>query len=124
MSDYSAQRFLKRRSAEDGLALVIAAHAATRRLYCDVLRFWTNCPLRGCGRYRRCVGDPRQCLHRGLIHVPQAQRLRARAEVIAGGPRRLPPGSHMEWQVRQCDFTAVAIWPESRPERSRDARSR
>jgi hypothetical protein len=114
-SDYSAQRFLKRRCVEDGLALVVAAHAATRRLYCDVLRFWTSCRSRGCGRHRRCLGDPQKCLHRGMMHVPRAQRLRARATVIAGGPRRLPPASHMEWQVRQYDFTAVAVWPESQP---------
>jgi hypothetical protein len=111
MSDYSTQRFLKRRSAEDGLALVIAAHAATRRLYCEVLRFWTSCRSRSCKRHRRCLGDPRQCLYRGMMHVPQAERLRARAAVIAGGPHRLRPASHMEWRVRQCDFTAAARWP-------------
>ena len=111
VSDYSAQRFLKRRNLEDGLALANAAHAATRRLYCDVLGFWTRCASRGCQRHRRCVGEPGQCLQRGMNDVPAPLRLAARAAVIAGGPRRLPPASHMEWQVRQCEFAEIASWP-------------
>jgi hypothetical protein len=107
------QDFLKRRSFDEGYALIDAAHDATRRLYCDVLRFWRGCSLASCKRHRRCCGDARQYLMRGLIFVPQSQRLRAQQLVIAGGPRRAAPASHAEWYVRRSEFKSVVTWPES-----------
>jgi hypothetical protein len=49
-------------------------------------------------------------LQRGLLFVPQSRRLRTRQQVIAGGPRRLPPASHMEWQVRREALQTVLSW--------------
>ena len=104
------QSFLKRRSFAQGKALLDLAHIATRRLYCDSLRFWRSCPGRPCKRHRRCLGDPTNCLLRGLIFVPPSMRLRARKRVIAGGPRRIPPASHCEWQIRRATFQEVVSW--------------
>jgi hypothetical protein len=104
------QKFLKRRTFDEGRTLVDQAHIATHRLYCDVLRFWRRCSLKSCKRHRRCVGEPTSCLMRGLIAVPQARRLKAQEDVIAGGPRRIPPATHIEWAVRRTEFAKVASW--------------
>jgi hypothetical protein len=105
-----ASNYDKRRSFEEGRALVDAAHVATHRLYCDALAFWRRCPKRPCKRHRRCVGEPTGCLMRGLPLVPEGERLRAQSEVIAGGPRRIPPATHIEWQVRRTALAAVVSW--------------
>ena len=100
------QDFLKRRTFTEGYALT----DATFRLYCDVLRFWRRCSWRACKCHRQCRGDPFECLPRGLIFVPQSRRLRAQQEVIAGGPRRHPPASHIEYQVRRTALQTVLSW--------------
>ena len=104
------QNFLKRRTFEQGRAEFDAAHSATQRLYCDVLKFWRACSLRSCKRHRRCRGEPGQCLMRGLIRVPPSRRLTARQGVIAGGPRRIAPLTHVEWLTRRADLRTVASW--------------
>jgi hypothetical protein len=102
--------FLKRRSREDGLAQVDAAHVATHRLYCETLKFWRRCALRGCKRHRRCLGEPTGCLMRGLPAVPHAERLTAQQQVIAGGPRRIAPATHIEWCLRRTELATVTRW--------------
>jgi hypothetical protein len=87
-----------------------AAHIATHRLYCDALRFWRHCPMRPCKRHRRCLGEPTGCLMRGLPAVPQPQRLKAQQEVIAGGPRRIAPATHIEWYLRRTELATVVSW--------------
>ena len=104
------QDFLKRRTFTEGYALTDAAHVATFRLYCYVLRFWRRCSWRACKRHRQCRGDPFECLPRGLIFVPQSRRLRAQQEVIAGGLGRKPPASHIEYQVRRTALQTVLSW--------------
>jgi hypothetical protein len=105
-----ADIFLKRRSAEQGWAQVDAAHIATHRLYCETLKFWRRCALRACRRHRRCLGEPTGCLMRALPFVPPAERLRAQDEVIAGGPRRLAPATHIEWCLRRTELATVTRW--------------
>ena len=105
-----APDYEKRRSFAEGRALVDAAHVATHRLYCDVLAFWRRCSRTPCKRHRRCVGEPTGCLMRGLPSVAEAKRLRAQAEVIAGGPRLIPPATHIEYQVRRTALAAVVSW--------------
>jgi hypothetical protein len=114
------QDFLKRRSFMEGRALIDAAHLVTQRLYCDALRFWRRCSRPDCKRHRRCCGAPTRCLMRGLIFVPPSQRLRARRQVIAGGPRRIAPASHIEWVIRRADFVSVASWQFTPREEPRD----
>jgi hypothetical protein len=104
------QNFLKRRTFEQGLAEVDAAHIATQRLYCDVLGFWRRCAKRGCKRHRRCLGEPTGCLMRGLPAVPPTLRLKAQKEVIAGGKRRIPPATHMEWSIRRSELATLMSW--------------
>jgi hypothetical protein len=105
-----AAKFLKRRSFEEGRALVDAAHIATHRLYCDALSFWRHCSMRTCKRHRRCLGEPTRCLMLGLPSVPQVERLKARQEVIAGGPRRIPPATQIERTVRCTALATVVSW--------------
>jgi hypothetical protein len=104
------KRFTKRRSVEDGLKLADAAHEATWRLYCEVLRFWRACKVRKCRRHRRCLGNAAGCLLRGLPSVPYEQRLAAAKEVMRGGPRRLQPATHLEWVVRREPLAALTSW--------------
>jgi hypothetical protein len=104
------QSFLKRRSFEQGKTETDAAHIATHRLYCDALAFWRRCSLRTCRRHRRCLGEPTGCLMRGLPYVPPSRRLRAQKQVIAGGPRRVPPATHIEWYVRRTELATLVSW--------------
>jgi len=102
--------FLKRRTFEQGRAAIEAAHVVTQRLYCDALRLWRRCKRRTCSRHRRCAGEPFRCLLRGIIHVPSSRRLRAQQQVIAGGRRRIPPASHVEWTVRRSELKTLIDW--------------
>jgi hypothetical protein len=104
------QKFLKRRTFEEGQAMVDAAHIATHRLYCDALAFWRRCAGKPCKRHRRCAGEPTGCLVRGLPFVPQAARLNAQKEVIAGGPRRIAPATHIEWSLRRTALATLVSW--------------
>jgi len=42
--------------------------------------------------------------------VPPAERLKARQEVMAGGPRREATATHIERAVRQSALEAVLAW--------------
>ena len=102
--------FTKRRTVDEGLALSDAAHAAVWRLYCEVFKFWRSCRVKKCRRHRRCLGEPAPCLMGGLSSVPEAQRRAAAAIVIAGGPQRMPPATHMEWRLRREPLPLVMAW--------------
>jgi len=104
------KQFLKRRTVDQGIKLADDAHAAVWRLYCDVFRFWRWCFAKPCKRHRRCSGEPARCLMQCLPSVPPAERPKARMKVIAGGPRRIPPASHMEYLVRRQELPALTAW--------------
>jgi hypothetical protein len=100
----------KRRTFEQGKAEIDAAHVATCRLYCDALRLWRRCGLRPCQRHRRCTGDAIDCLGENHYLIPPSRRRRAQKIVIAGGPRRLAPATHIEWVVRRNSFAELLRW--------------
>lgn len=103
--------YLKRRSFDKGFAEVNAAHQSTFRLYCDCLALWRRCTKRSCRRHRCCLGDkPGDCFSRALPFVHPARRIVARKTVIAGGPRRVAPATHIEWFVRRLDLVALMKW--------------
>lgn len=106
----AAKAFLKRRSFAQGKQLADDAHAATWRLYCEVFAFWRRCRLKPCRRHRRCTGEPASCLMRGLPAVTAAERAAAEKAVVAGGPRRVKPASHMEYIVRRQPLAALTTW--------------
>jgi hypothetical protein len=106
----SEKIFTKRRSVEDGLKLADAAHEAVWRLYCEVFGFWRACSAKKCRRHRRCLGEPAQCLMRGLPSVPPALQLAAAKEVAEGGPRRVPPATHLEFVARREPLAALTSW--------------
>jgi hypothetical protein len=106
----SEKNFTKRRTVEQGLQLADAAHAAVWRLYCEVFRLWRSCSGKKCRRHRRCLRAPAGCLMRGLRSVPEQRRLTAANEVIAGGPRRIAPATHLEWVVRREPLPALTSW--------------
>ena len=47
---------------------------------------------------------------RGLPAVPPAARDAAAKAVIAGGPRKIPPASHMEYVVRRQPLPFLTTW--------------
>ena len=104
------KQFLKRRTFAQGKGLADDAHAATWRLYCETFRLWTSCRLKPCKRHRRCCGEPAACLMRGLPSVPPAERAAAEKAVVAGGPRRIPPATHMEYVVRRQPLASLVAW--------------
>ena len=106
----TAKDFQKRRTYEQGRALLDAAHLAVQRLYCDAFGFWRRCRHKPCRRHRRCCGNQAACLMQGLPFVPPAERVKAEQEVIAGGRRRVPPASHAEWVVRRSALRDLISW--------------
>ena len=106
----TAKAFLKRRSFDEGKKLADDAHAATWRLYCEVFAFWRKCESKPCRRHRRCCGEAAACLMRGLPTVPAAEREAAEKAVRAGGPRRIPPATHMEYVVRRQPLPLLTAW--------------
>jgi len=102
--------FLKRRTYEEGRALMDAAHLAVYRLYCDAFGFWRSCKKGPCRRHRRCCGNQAACLMAGLPFVPPAERVKAEKEVITGGARRVPPATHAEWVVRRSALRDLVSW--------------
>ncbi len=106
----SAKDFNKRRSVEAGLKLADAAHEATWRLYCEALALWRGCRNKKCRRHRRCLGEAAACLLRAQPTIPQARLMEAEKEVMAGGPRRVPPATHLEWIVRRPPLPSLTRW--------------
>jgi hypothetical protein len=103
--------YLKRRTFEQGLAEVNAAHMMTFRLYCDSLDLWRRCRSRTCARHRCCLGgEPKACFTYALPYVHPQRRIEARRQVIKGGPRRIAPATHIEWFVRRQDLKELMRW--------------
>ena len=77
-----------------------AAFAAIRRLYAEALPLWRSCPRGYCRRHKACSGEASTCLKRGWPLMPAELQRLAFDQVMAGGPRRLPPATHTEWHLR------------------------
>jgi hypothetical protein len=97
----------KRYTPRQQQQLYNAAKAATQRLYCDVLEIWRGCANKSCRRHLRCMGKPAACLNRGLKTIPRWRQHLAYTEVLAGGPRRIPPANHKEWGMRRTPPSTV-----------------
>ena len=94
--------FNKRLTPDEQAAQREGAFAAIRRLYCEALPLWRSCPRGTCRRHRRCRGDePRACLRRGWPLMPAELQSEACRQVALGGPRRLKPATHAEWELRR-----------------------
>jgi hypothetical protein len=82
-----------------------AAFAAIRRLYAELLPLWRFCERGYCRRHKRCSGNVEPCLQRAWTLIPEKLQDEAQAQVIVGGPRRMAPATHMEWQLRRYPAT-------------------
>lgn len=97
----------KRPSPKQHQALYNAALAATQRLYCEVLELWRSCQKPRCRRHRRCAGEPQPCLRRAYFNMPADRHDELQAQVIAGGPRRIPPATQTARQLRRHPLSSV-----------------
>lgn len=93
--------FNKRLTPDEQAAQRDAAFAAIRRLYGEALPLWRFCRRGPCRRHKACAGDVGPCLNRGWPHMPPELQTEAHHTVMRGGPRRLPPATHTEWQLRR-----------------------
>jgi hypothetical protein len=92
----------KRLTPDEQVVQREAAFAAIRRLYAESLPLWRFCPSGFCRPHKRCSGkDVLRCLEHGWPRMPPEQQTRVHREVIAGGPRHIPPASHVEWDLRR-----------------------
>ena len=78
-----------------------AAFAAIRLLYIESLPLWRVCRRGYCRRHKCCLERNRSCLKRGWPLLPSEVQVQAFAQVRMGGPRRLPPATHLEWLLRR-----------------------
>jgi hypothetical protein len=99
--------FNKRSTPQARAALADAAQLATARLYADVLEFWLQCRRKKCRRHERCAGEITACLRHNMPSVAPHNHEVARAWVILGGRRHLPPANHVEWAMRR---TPATMW--------------
>jgi len=90
-----------RLSDEEEIVQREAAFAAIRLLYAEVLPLWRCCGRGHCRRHKRCCGDARSCVKRCWPQMPPQRQNAAYRQVMAGGPLRVPPATHMEWSLRR-----------------------
>jgi hypothetical protein len=86
-----------------------AAFAAIKRLYRDVLPLWNVCDRGFCRRHHRCIADARGCLPRNWPRLSPQMQDDAYSQVVAGGPRRLPPQSRIEEELRRFPPTNFVL---------------
>jgi len=91
----------KRLTPDEQVAQREVAFAAIRRLYAEALPLWRFCRRGDCRRHHMCGGEVRPCLARAWPLFPPALQETAHALVRAGGPRRLPASTHVEWLLRR-----------------------
>ena len=91
----------KRLTPEEEVAQREAAFAAIRLLYAQALPLWRACGRGDCRRHKSCHGETRACLKRGWPLMPPELQEQAYRQVMMGGPRRLPPATHTEWELRR-----------------------
>ena len=78
-----------------------AAFATIRALYAAVMPLWRSCGRGYCLRHRCCAGDVRACVARSWPLLSKAEQNRVYAQVVKGGPQRIPPQNHTEWSLRR-----------------------
>ena len=93
--------FAKRLTPEEEVEQREAAFAAIRRLYGAVVPVWQSCQRGYCRRHQQCSRDIRPCLERGWPLLPTALQNKAWWQVVAGGPRRVPPATNTERILRR-----------------------
>ena len=92
--------FFKRSTPDEQVAQREIAFAAIKRLYAESLPLWRVCGRGFCRRHQRCGGEAVKCMTRAWPLVPPEVQRRAYEEVMRGGPRRLPPATHLEQHLR------------------------
>jgi hypothetical protein len=91
----------KRLTRDEQVAQREVAFDAIRRLYAEALPLWQFCGRGFCRRHQTCSGEVRPCLKRAWPLFPPALLETAHALARAGGPRRLPASTHVEWLLRR-----------------------
>jgi hypothetical protein len=73
---------------------MIRTWANLARCYCDLLRFWRDCPDKTCRRARRCGDQAGKCWQKRYGASPRKARLRDRVRAtrkhLPLGERHLP----------------------------------
>jgi hypothetical protein len=93
--------YWKRRTPDADAAERDVAFAAIKRLYAESLPLWCTCERGFCRRHKTCAGAAASCLPRGWPLMPEHLQKRAYDLVQIGGPRRRPPASHLERDLRR-----------------------
>jgi hypothetical protein len=86
-----------------------AAFAAIRQLYCDVLPLWSVCERGFCRRHHRCAANERGCLPHNWERLSRTVQEDAFRQVMIGGPRRAPPQSRVEEELRRFPPTNFVL---------------
>jgi len=99
----------KRSSPDEQAAQQDAAFVVIRWLYSQVLPLWRSCRRGFCRRHKRCCGDRHTCVKRAWPLLSRELQEEAFRLVKAGGPRRLPPSTHTEWELRRFPPTNFVL---------------
>ena len=92
--------FFKRSTPDEQVAQREVAFAAIKLLYAELLPLWRVCGRGFCRRHKDAAARAVKCMTRTWPLVPPEVQRRAYEEVMRGGPRRLPPATHLEQHLR------------------------
>jgi hypothetical protein len=88
-----------------------AENDETKRIVCNLFRFWCVCLEKRCRRAQSCVGDPQACFERCWPGVPEDAKVWFRAAVVAqhGGlsmqdAARVADDELVRWRELQVGF--------------------
>ena len=101
--------FWKRRTPDEERAEREIAFAAIKRLYAKSLPLWRVCKRGFCRRHKRCAAEGAACVPRAWKLMPPDVQERAYEEVTRGGPRRLPPATRLEQDLRRYPPTNFVL---------------
>ncbi len=101
--------FWKRRTPDEERAEREIAFAAIKRLYAESLPLWRVCKRGFCRRHKRCAAEGAACVPRAWKLMPPDVQERAYEEVTRGGPRRLPPATRLEQDLRRYPPTNFVL---------------
>jgi hypothetical protein len=100
MPAWQSTKSWRRLKPEEAARRRKAAFAAIRALFAEAVPLWASCGRGQCRRHRRCAGNIRPCLERSWPLLSKEAQEAAHLEVMKGGPRRVPPQTRSEWELR------------------------
>ncbi len=90
------------------LARFTAEKATLARAYCDLFKFWRDCPCKRCRRARRCSGDHTICVRRCETEIARDIQWQARQQILQATSARAGPPERTAREFLPGDLVSSA----------------